>query len=239
MDLFPAIDLQNGKVCRLKKGNFDESVTYPVEPEEAASSFAASGFRFLHVVDLDGARTGTPVHTGIIPKLASAGLPVQYGGGLRDPNQIEQVLDAGAFRAMAGSLLFCTNPGPVELFRRFGEKILPAVDVKAGKVALGGWTGLSTHSPSEALKILAGAGFNSFLVTSAERDGTLSGPDLALYMYLLEIFPRVSLIAAGGIATVDDISELCRIGCSGAVLGRSLYEGTIDPGRALSEASKC
>ncbi len=220
-------------------GNFNESVTYPFDPEEAAHHFAISGFRHLHIVDLDGARTGKPVHTDLIPKLAGFGIPIQYGGGLRDPEIIEMVLDSGASRAMAGSLLFSSTRGPAELFRRFGEKLLPAVDVREGKAALGGWMDLSDRSPSSALEILVEAGFRTFLVTSAERDGTLSGPDLELYRGLLDLFPGISLIAAGGITTTDDIAALRRTGCSGAVLGKALYEAILDPAEALAEAAKC
>ncbi|MDO9509369.1 MAG: 1-(5-phosphoribosyl)-5-[(5-phosphoribosylamino)methylideneamino] imidazole-4-carboxamide isomerase [Thermovirgaceae bacterium] len=239
MDLFPAIDLQENKVSRLRKGDFQDCVKYPVDPFETALSFAKTGFKHLHVVDLDGARYGTPAHTHLIRDLASTGLSLQFGGGLRKIEDIEHVLTLGAARAMVGSLLFSSNGTARKLFRLFGDRILPAVDIKEGHAAVRGWSSLSDLPTLKALEVLLDAGFTEALVTSTERDGTLSGPDIELYGSILEKFPGFFVIAAGGISSCSDIEQLQTLGCTGTVLGKSIYEGRIDPRAALKLMRLC
>lgn len=239
MDLFPAIDLQGGKVSRLRKGDFQDCVQYPVDPLETALFFAKTGFRHLHIVDLDGARYGKPAHTHLIRDLASTGLSLQYGGGLREIEDIEHVLTLGAARAMVGSLLFSSGGTAGKLFGLFGDRILPAVDIKEGHAAVRGWSSLSELPTLKAIEVLLDAGFTKALVTSIERDGTLSGPDIELYGSILEEFPGFFLIAAGGISSCSDIEELQTLGCAGTVLGKSIYEERIDPQEALKLVRPC
>lgn len=239
MELFPAIDLQEGKVSRLSKGNFQDAVQYPVSPLETAHLFSKTGFGHLHVVDLDGARYGKPSHTYLIRDLASTGISVQFGGGLREIEDIEQVLSLGASRAMVGSLLFSSSGTAKQLFDLFGDRILPAVDIKEGQVAIKGWTALSKLPTIIAIEVLLDAGFTEALVTSTDRDGTLTGPDIQLYSLIVEKFPDFSVIAAGGISSCRDITELQALGCTGAVLGKSIYEGRIDPATVLELAKPC
>ncbi len=239
MDLFPAIDLQCGKVSRLLKGDFQECVQYPVDPLETALFFAKTGFRHLHIVDLDGARYGKPHHTHLIRDLASTGLSLQFGGGLREIEDIEHVLALGAARAMVGSLLYSSAGSAGRLFTLFGDRILPALDIKEGHAAVRGWSSLSELSTLKAIETLLEAGFTKALVTSIERDGTLSGPDIELYVSIIEEFPGFLVIAAGGISSCSDIEELEKIGCTGTVLGKSIYEGSIDPRKALKLVRPC
>ncbi|HOI81728.1 MAG TPA: 1-(5-phosphoribosyl)-5-[(5-phosphoribosylamino)methylideneamino] imidazole-4-carboxamide isomerase [Synergistales bacterium] len=239
MKIYPAIDLQDGKVCRLLKGDFKSSITYPIEPMEAANSFARMGFSHLHVVDLDGARQGAPVHLGLLPRLASTGLSIRFGGGLRTLEDIELALRSGASMAMVGSLLFTSPDMPERIFRSFGDSIIPVVDSRDGFVAHSGWRSLSVISPAKAIEVLSRHGFRDFLVTSTERDGTLLGPDLGLYRSILRSGTFCSITAAGGISSLADLIMLREMGCSGCVIGKAFYEGTIDPVKALEVTGPC
>ncbi len=239
MELFPAIDLQEGKISRLRKGDFQDAVQYHADPLETARFFSKNGFKNLHIVDLDGARYGKPSHTYLIRDLSSTGLSVQYGGGLREIADIEMVLNLGAARAMVGSILFSSGESSKQLFKLFGNRILPAVDIKEGQAAVKGWTSLSDLSTFRAIQTLLEAGFTEALVTAVDRDGTLSGPDILLYSSILDNFPGFSVIAAGGISSCNDITGLKALGCSGAVLGKSIYEGRIDLEAALKLVRSC
>ena len=239
MKIYPAIDLQDGKVCRLLKGDFKSSVTYPIEPTEAATSFARMGYSHLHIVDLDGAKQGTPVHLGLLPQLASTGLSIRFGGGLRTLEDIELALGSGASFAMVGSLLFTSPDMPERVFRSFGERVIPVVDSRGGFVTHSGWLSLSGISTTEAIDVLSRPGFRDFLVTATERDGTLMGPDFGLYRSILRSGTPCSITAAGGISSLSDLIMLREIGCSGCVIGKAFYEGSIDPAKALEMTVVC
>jgi phosphoribosylformimino-5-aminoimidazole carboxamide ribotide isomerase len=239
MDLLPAIDLQRGRVSRLLRGNFEDPVFYSLDPVGTAISFFETGFSYLHIVDLDGAKSGKPAHTAILRDICSTGMTVHYGGGLREISDIEQVLEIGAARAMVGSLLFSARGNPEELFSIFGNRILPTVDIRDDRAALRGWTSLSDISACQAVRILVDSGFTEALVTSVERDGTLSGPDINLYRTISDFCPGFRIIAAGGISSCSDLMDLQKLGCSGAVLGKSIYEGLINPAEALRAVGSC
>ena len=239
MLIFPAIDILQGKVSRLLKGSFENSVHYSNDPVETAAGYAKLGCTHLHIVDLDGARSGRPVHSGLVRDLASLGLFVQYGGGLRNMKDIGHILEQGASRAMVGSLVFSSPSAATDIWRAFGKRVLPALDVKDGRAAVKGWVSLSGFSVSQAVSHLFEAGFREALVTSVERDGTLTGPDCDLYGSIMARFPEFSVIAAGGISVLEDIKRLSDLGCRGAVLGKSIYEGRIDLGAAIRMVSKC
>lgn len=239
MILLPAIDLQRGRVSRLLRGNFNDPVFYSLDPLGTAMSFFETGFSYLHIVDLDGAKNGKPAHTSLLRDICSTRMTVHYGGGLREIADIENVLEIGAAKAMVGSLLFSERKNPEKLFSIFGNRILPTVDIKNKRTALRGWTSLSEISACQAIRILIDSGFTEALVTSIERDGTLSGPDLNLYRTISDYSPGFRIIAAGGISSCSDLVDLGKIGCSGSVLGKSLYEGFINPVEALSLVGSC
>ncbi|HDQ92777.1 MAG TPA: 1-(5-phosphoribosyl)-5-[(5-phosphoribosylamino)methylideneamino] imidazole-4-carboxamide isomerase [Synergistetes bacterium] len=239
MVIFPAIDLLQGKVSRLLKGSFESCVYYSLDPVETAACYAKLGCTHLHVVDLDGARTGRPVHENLLRELAPLGLFLQYGGGLRNMKDIESILVQGASRVMTGSFAFSRPSAAKDLRRAFGKRVLPALDIKDGRAAVKGWLSLSGYSLSDALSHLAEAGFEEALVTSVERDGTLSGPKFDLYASIIRNFPNFSVIAAGGISEITDISKLSNLGCSGVVLGKSIYEKRIDLGAVLRMTREC
>lgn len=228
MILYPAIDLYGGRVVRLFKGDFSKKTEYGDDPGQVAERLVEAGARWLHVVDLEGAEKGYPLHLETLKRLAALGLPIQFGGGLRTEEAIARSLDAGATRAMVGSLLTKTSEAPARLFEHFGQALLPAVDVKDGKVAVSGWKETVDLNPAPFLKALCKTGFQNFLVTAVSRDGTGTGPDLELYGSLTRI-AGARLIAAGGISSREDLDNLRDSGLSGAVVGKALYNGSLDP----------
>lgn len=233
MILYPAIDLYEGRVVRLRQGDYDRLTAYGDDPVAQARLFAEAGCTWLHVVDLEGARAGEPRHLHLLPALAETGLSIQYGGGLRSREALSSALRAGATRVMAGSLLVRDMTGAARLFDQWGEAIVAAVDVREGAVAFGGWIEQSDLEPKGFLEKLLSAGARRFLVTSVARDGTGQGPDIELYRSLLATSPSAALIAAGGVASVEDLLSLRDLGLEGAVAGRSLYEGILSLVEAL------
>lgn len=234
MILFPAIDLYGGKVVRLFKGDFAQKTDYGVSPLETAQKYADAGCTHIHIVDLEGAKTGFPCHLEKLRGIAKCDLFVQYGGGLRSPESVRAALDAGADRVMVGSLLFQNPQMPEKLFRAFGAAVMPAVDVKGGQVVYSGWLEGTGSTAAEILKKLRSCGFTSFLITDTERDGLLEGYRRGFYAPLCGAGYEV--VAAGGITTADDIAALAREGVAGAVVGKSLYEGRVTLEEALAAA---
>lgn len=239
MILYPAIDLYQGKVVRLKQGDFNIKTEYDITPLEAAHKFAEAGCTWVHIIDLEGAQVGHPAHTYILQSLHHLGLMVQYGGGLRSLYDIEETFKAGATRLYVGSLLVENEKMASQLFSTWGNGIIPAVDIKEGKVATRGWTSTSFLPPSEYISFLKSAGYTTLLVTAVQRDGTGVGPDMMLYSQLLKEFPDISIIAAGGISSLKDLEALRSINIAGAVLGRVLYEKDFDLKEALRRVSLC
>ncbi len=236
MIVYPAIDLYGGKVVRLFKGDFSRKTEYGEKPSEAARKLAAAGAEWLHIVDLEGAEAGHPLHLAELREMASLGLPIQFGGGLRTELAIASSLEAGATRAMVGSLLTRSEDMPDLLFRRFGPALLPAVDVKNGRVAISGWKETVALDPVSFIARLRQSGFEQFLVTAINRDGTGTGPDLDLYTELCHI-EGTRIIAAGGVSSLSDIRALRRRGLDGAVMGKAIYNGTVTPETLFREVN--
>jgi len=235
MILFPAIDLYEGKVVRLSKGDFSKKSVYESNPCDLAKGFMDKGCTHLHVVDLEGAERGEPKHLNFLSDLRAVGMNVQYGGGLRSRRAIRDALDAGAFRVMVGSLLFSKGRDmALELYREFGIGIMPSIDVKEGRVAYSGWLETTEMGADACMGCLAVIGYRTFLVTSVDRDGMLGGPDLALYEPLVGTVSRI--VAAGGVTTLRDIENLRRVGVAGAVVGKALYESDFDLDAAVAIA---
>ncbi|MGC9490056.1 MAG: HisA/HisF-related TIM barrel protein [Thermovirgaceae bacterium] len=239
MNIYPAIDLYGKKVVRLAKGDYSRITEYGNDPLEWGRLFRDSGVGWLHIIDLEGAQTGKPLHLDILEKLVGLGLRIQYGGGIRNMESIRKVLESGASRVLIGSLLLERESSPAELFSRFGHTVTPAVDIRNGRVALKGWTSLSNMSTKAFTRRLVEEGFSTFLFTSIEKDGTLEGPDLFLYSALRNHFPGIRIMAAGGISSLEDILSLKQAGVDGAVLGKSLYEGRINLKEALEVLAEC
>jgi phosphoribosylformimino-5-aminoimidazole carboxamide ribotide isomerase len=232
--LFPAIDLFGGKVVRLTQGDFSRRSDYDVKPIDVAVKYLKAGCDHIHIVDLEGAKEGHPCNLDALSEIAALGMFVQYGGGLRSNSSIREALNAGADRVMVGSLLFTDKAAPGKLFSEFGTAVMPSVDIKNGKVVFNGWLSGTDTTPADAIKELHKIGYNVFLVTDTERDGSMTGTRTGLYKPL--IGADYDIVAAGGITTAEDISRLAEAGVGAAVVGKSLYEGGITLSDALNAA---
>jgi phosphoribosylformimino-5-aminoimidazole carboxamide ribotide isomerase len=230
-DVIPAIDVLEGRCVRLLVGRREQVTIEGGEPDEAAKRFAEEGATRLHLVDLDGAFTGRPT-PGLVEQVAAAGAPVQAGGGLRDADTVQAALEAGASRAIVGTAaLVDVEP----LAARFGEQLVVAVDARDGMVVADGWTSETAIAAPELARRCADAGVRRLLVTSTRRDGSLAGPDVGLLDDVLAA--GVPVLAAGGIASLEDLLALRELGCEGAVVGSALWAGRFTLHEALSLGS--
>jgi phosphoribosylformimino-5-aminoimidazole carboxamide ribotide isomerase len=228
----PAIDVLEGRCVRLRHGQREHVVVEGGDPAAAAARFAGDGARLVHLVDLDGAFSGAPT-PGLVERVAAAAspVPVQVGGGLRTPAAVEAALAAGAARVLVGTAAL--SEAFLAEVARHGERVAVAVDAREGHVAVDGWTGVSELTAVELARRCAGAGIVRLVVTSTRRDGSLEGPDLDL---LREVGDASALpvIAAGGIASVDDLRRLREFGCEGAIVGSALWLGRFTLAEALA-----
>lgn len=231
MEIYPAIDVLDSRCVRLAEGRREAVTIEGGDPAAAARRFAVEGARWLHVVDLDGAFSGRPT-PGLVEAVVAAGLPVQVGGGLRDLGAMQAALDAGATRIMVGTAALEAVSGlslPL-LCERFGEQLVVAIDAREGRVLTEGWMAETEVGARDLAQRCAAAGVTRLLVTSTRRDGSLAGPDTDLLAEVLEA--GVPVLAAGGIASLDDLRTLRDLGCEGAVVGSALWSGRF----TLSEA---
>lgn len=226
-----AIDLRGGRVVRLRQGDFAQETAYSEDPVAVAREFAGLGAEWLHVVDLDAARTGVRSNTSVIESLVEAigdRLRVEVAGGLREEEAVAAVLASGAARAVVGTAAL-RDPGFAgRLVAAHGaDRIVAALDVRGGRAVGHGWApGAAGVDATEVLRRLADAGVTTFEVTAIDRDGLLGGPDLRLYEGLVRM-GRGAIVASGGIASVEDLRAVQGIGCTGAIVGRAIYEGRI------------
>ncbi len=235
MELIPAIDIRDGRCVRLLRGDFDRETRYDFDPVELAVRYRDAGARWLHVVDLDGAKAGRPQNLPLIARMRDAsGLEIQLGGGLRTRADLGAAL-AIAQRAVVGSLAV-TEPATVTawLDELGGERLTLALDVRLGAdgtpmVATHGWTQASAVTLAEAVERYLAHGLRHVLCTDIERDGALSGPNVALYADCVRRWPEVAFVASGGVRDARDLEALARAGVAGAVSGKALLEGRLKP----------
>jgi phosphoribosylformimino-5-aminoimidazole carboxamide ribotide isomerase len=228
MILLPAVDIRDGKAVRLRQGRFDEETVYADEPVEAARSFVQAGARFLHVVDLDGAREGEPVNLHDVERIAKElPVPVEFGGGLRSIASIRRALAAGVDRVVLGTAAF-TDPELLdEALSAFTSRVLVGVDVRGGRVAVAGWTRETEMRGEEAIRRMQGRGATRFVYTNVDRDGMLEGPDLNEVRRVGEAV-RGRFLYSGGIGSAEDLRALRRLrllNLAGVISGKALYEG--------------
>jgi phosphoribosylformimino-5-aminoimidazole carboxamide ribotide isomerase len=235
MELIPAIDIRDGRCVRLLRGDFDRETRYELDPVELAARYRDVGARWLHVVDLDGAKRGEPQNLPLVERMRDAsGLKIQLGGGLRTHDALARALSI-AERAVIGSLAV-TDPSTVGawLDELGGERLTLALDVRLREdgtpmVATHGWTRPSAVTLAEAVEHYLGHGLRHVLCTDIDRDGALSGPNLALYVDCVRRWPQVAFVASGGVRDARDLTALSRVGVAGAVSGKALLEGTLTP----------
>jgi phosphoribosylformimino-5-aminoimidazole carboxamide ribotide isomerase len=237
--LYPAIDLKDGRAVRLVKGDFEQSMVFNEDPVAQARAFSEAGATSLHVVDLDGARTGEPVHAPLVAEIAAAfGGTVHFGGGLRSRAAIETALAAGAERLVVGTAVVVDQ----ELLRwaidRLRDGLVVALDARDGKVATHGWTQVSELEAEEVARDLVRTGVRHLLYTDIDRDGMLGGPNLASLRRVGKAAPPLKLIASGGVSSLADLKRLRELSLDnlrGVVVGRALYEGRFTVPEAMDE----
>ena len=229
MNLYPAIDILEGNAVRLVKGDFDARKVYDEDPLAAARGWTEEGARYLHVVDLDGAKSGAPVNLDHLRRIAGElGVPVQYGGGLRSAAAVSEALAAGAARVILGTAAF-TQPGLLErvLSEHGPDRVLVSVDVRDGHVTTAGWTETTEITTEMVIDSLARRGARQLVFTNVDRDGMLQGPDLEEVRRVARAVHDGSVIYSGGIGALADLEGLAGLGESGlegVIVGKALYE---------------
>ena len=241
-ELLPAMDLRGGRVVRLQQGDFERETTYSDDPVSVAVAFAAGGAEWLHVVDLDGARSGVPAHVATTQAIAAAvggEIRVEVAGGLRTAAGLRRAFAAGASRVVLATAALRDPAFAKAAVNDHGaDGVAVAIDVRDGRASGDGWVGSATTTDAlEAIRRLAAVGVSTFEVTAIDRDGLLQGPDLNLLTRAVEL-GRGRIIASAGIASVEDIAAVRGIGCAGAIVGRALYEGQLSLRDALSAGAR-
>ncbi|MFH1361982.1 MAG: 1-(5-phosphoribosyl)-5-[(5-phosphoribosylamino)methylideneamino]imidazole-4-carboxamide isomerase [bacterium] len=226
-EVIPAIDILNGKCVRLKQGRYDAETVYAKDPVEIALRWKSEGAERIHVVDLDGARTGIPKNIKIIKTIIQkTGLFIQAGGGIRTKELIQELIEAGIDRVILGTTAV-QNPNTLAVYcQQFGEHIAVAIDAKDGKAATNGWTKISKKDTVTLAKEAIELGVKRFIYTEISRDGMLTGPNFeGIKNFIAAV--GVPVIASGGVATADDITKLKETGSEGCIVGKALYEGKV------------
>jgi phosphoribosylformimino-5-aminoimidazole carboxamide ribotide isomerase len=229
MYIIPAFDIMDGRLVRLRQGDFDQKTIYPQDPLALARELEASGIKRLHLVDLDGAREGRPVNLHILEQIAAhTRLSIDYGGGLRSIPALRQVWDAGADMFSVGSVAVMAPDEFRAWVEKFGpDKFLVGADVRNRKIAVHGWREQTELDLMDFLERLLQLDVEHISVTDIERDGEMTGPGIELYRDIRKTHPRVQLVASGGISSVADLENLQAIGCEGAIVGKAFFEGEI------------
>ena len=238
MLLIPAIDLKDGKCVRLRQGRMDEATVFSDDPVEVARRWVEAGARRLHIVDLNGAFAGQPVNAEAIQQIAETfpDLPLQVGGGIRDEDTVQAYLDIGVNFVIIGTKAVSAPHFINDLCMEFPGHIIVGLDAKDGKVAIDGWSKLSHHNVQELAQRFERDGVAAIVYTDIGRDGMMNGVNVEATLELARSV-TIPIIASGGVSSMDDIKALCAVegeGIMGAIIGRALYEGTID----LAEAQK-
>lgn len=237
MILFPAIDLKDGQCVRLKHGHMDQATVYNTDPAAQAKAFEDQGFEWLHVVDLNGAFAGTSVNGSAVDAiLKTTKNPMQLGGGIRTLDHIENWLSRGLARVILGTVAVRDPALVIEACRKFPGRVAVGIDAKGGKVAVEGWAEASELGVIELARKFEGAGVAAIIYTDIDRDGVLTGINWASTLELADAV-AIPVIASGGLASLDDISRMLEPDArklEGAISGRALYDGRIDPQEALA-----
>ena len=236
MQIIPAIDLIDGKCVRLTEGDYAQKKIYNEDPLEVAKAFEGIGLMRLHLVDLDGAKSGEVVNWKVLEKIANqTRLKIDFGGGIKKEATLKTVLDTGATYATIGSLAVKSRNVFEEWIERFGASVfMLGADVFEEKIAIGGWLEKTEIDVYAFMQSYMDKGIEQMFCTDIQKDGKLQGPSIELYKKIIAKFPSLQLIASGGVSNLQDLHELREIGCSAAILGKAIYENRI----SLEELSK-
>jgi phosphoribosylformimino-5-aminoimidazole carboxamide ribotide isomerase len=238
LTLYPAIDLKGGQVVRLKRGDMAQATVYSAEPGAQARRFAAIGFPWVHVVDLDGAFAGRPANAAAVETILAAipKVPVQLGGGIRTMQTVEAWLERGVRRVILGSAAVKDPDFAMAACRAFPGRVAVGIDARGGLVATEGWAEVSTVLATDLAKQFEDAGADAIIYTDIDRDGMLGGVNLEATLAMARAV-RLPVIASGGVASLNDLASLAAVaseGIEGVIIGRALYDGRIDPTAALA-----
>ncbi len=236
MHIFPAIDLYDGKAVRLLKGDYQKMTVYSENPLEIAKDFENSGAEFLHIVDLEGAKTGETPNINTIEKIVkNTSLFTEVGGGIRTLETVKKYSDIGVKRVILGTAAVNDEEFLLSVVKKYGEKIAVGIDIKDGFVAIKGWTDLSKYTPFEFCEKMQNIGVKNVICTDVSKDGAMQGTNLDLYKEMSERFD-LNITASGGVSGIDDIKRLKGLGIYGAIIGKAYYTKAISLARAIEVA---
>jgi phosphoribosylformimino-5-aminoimidazole carboxamide ribotide isomerase len=235
MILFPAIDIRGGKCVRLIQGDYDQEIIYNDSPTEMAKEWEKQGAAYIHVVDLDGAKTGDSLNKEAIQAIAgSVSIPVQVGGGIRSMDIIDAHIAAGVSRVIIGTAAIQDQQFLKEAVAKYGDKIAVSIDARNGFVATDGWTKTSDVKAVDLLQELAEIGVRTVVYTDILKDGMLQGPNFA-ELEMMDRASSIDIIASGGVSTEEDIAQLRELNLYGAIIGKALYEGKLSLTKLLGD----
>lgn len=236
MNIFPAIDLFDKKAVRLFKGDYNQMTVYSNNPIEIARDFEAKGAKFIHMVDLEGAKDGTTPNLEIVAQVAKeTGLFVEIGGGIRSMETLEKYFGAGVDRAILGTSAVTDEEFLKRAVNAYGEKIAVGADVKDGYIAIKGWLEKSTLTLDAFFEKMQSLGVKTIICTDISKDGAMRGTNLKMYKELSEKY-SLDIVASGGVSTIDDVIELRKMDLYGAIIGKAYYIGAIDLEKAIEVA---
>lgn len=236
MVIYPAIDLYEGKAVRLYKGDYAQMTVYSEDPAEVAKAFKAAGATHMHLVDLEGAKKGSPANLATIEKLVKAfGGFVEVGGGIRNLETVESYLAIGVDRVILGTAAVTDSAFLEQALAKFGEKVAVGVDLKDGYVAIRGWTEKSALTAEMFFDRMQALGVRTVICTDISRDGAMQGTNRELYRTLSQKY-SIDLIASGGVSSMEDVAALTAMGIHGAIVGKAYYIGAIDLRQAIEVA---
>lgn len=234
MKIFPAIDLFGGQAVRLYQGDYNQMTVYDPDPLHTVRQFEAAGAKHLHLVDLEGAKTGQTTNLPTIQRLASqTGLFIEVGGGIRNMDTVRRYLDAGASRVILGTAAVTDPDFTAQAVAQYGEKIAVGADLKDGKVAIKGWLETSQDTWEVFFEKMQALGVKTIICTDISRDGAMRGTNLDLYRLLAGRY-SMDIIASGGVSSLEDIRDLKAAGAAGAIIGKAYYTGAIDLAQAIA-----
>ncbi len=238
MIILPAIDLYEKKCVRLLKGNYNDMVVYSEHPEQIAEDFSRSGATNIHIVDLEGAKSGTTPNIDVVKSIIkSTDLKAEIGGGIRSLKVIDSYVNAGASRVILGTAATENLDFVKDAVKNYGEKIAVSIDIRDGFVAIKGWTEKSKYTYDDFCLLMQDAGVSTMICTDISKDGAMQGTNVSLYKELSEKFD-MNIIASGGVTSIEDIKKLSSLNIYGAIIGKAYYTGAIKIDEAVSLAEK-
>ena len=236
MNIFPAIDLYGQKAVRLYKGDYAQMTVYSDDPLAVAKDFEVQGAAFVHIVDLEGAKTGVPAHLETVQRIAeNTNLFIEIGGGIRDMQTIENYLACGADRVILGTAAVTDEVFLKTALEKHGEKIAVGADIADGKIAIKGWLEQSDYTVYEFFAKMQALGVKTVICTDISKDGAMKGANVGLYK-ALSLRYGVDIVASGGVSSIEDVSALAELGLYGAIVGKAYYIGAIDLKKAIEVA---